>query len=243
MTGIVFLAAHTPRSQTYAQIMACNNIKPDITLLFGNQHGDQPGQSSHELPATYMDGLFVPDYSESLTDTCARNKWLFESFNTNDVNDSGLVKRIREIRPQMIIYGGYGGQIVCNDLLDIGTPFLHTHAGWLPDYRGSTTIYYSLLKEGRCAVSAFILGRSIDTGPVIARKYYKPPPTGTNIDYVYDSVIRADLMLSVIKDWQKNGEFSVVYQQVPNEGETYYVIHPLLKHIAILSMEHHKANQ
>lgn len=33
-------------------------------------------------------------------------------------------------------------------LLSWAFPLLHIHSGWLPDYRGSTTSYYSLLERG-----------------------------------------------------------------------------------------------
>ena len=111
-------------------------------------------------------------------------------------------------------------------------PFLHIHCGWLPDYRGSTTIYYSILKEKMCGVSAILLNEGIDTGKIVAKEKYPIPPKDMNIDYVYDSIIRADLLVKVLKSREK----WVPVRQSEN-GTTYYVIHPILKHLAYVKVE------
>ena len=134
-----------------------------------------------------------------------------------------------------MIYSGYGGQLVGTAALDLGFDFLHLHGGWLPDYRGSTTVYYSWLKEGRCGVSALILDKEIDSGPIVARRHYPLPPRGMDVDSYYDNMIRADLLVDIMRDFAADGTLP----RIPNEGGglTYYVIHPVLKHMALLSLE------
>ncbi|MBT8363651.1 MAG: CDP-glycerol glycerophosphotransferase family protein, partial [Deltaproteobacteria bacterium] len=107
---------------------------------------------------------------------------------------------------------------------------------WLPSYRGSTTVYYSLLNDRNCGVSAILLSKNIDEGPLVGRRTYPPPPADVDIDYVYDGVIRSNLLISVLQDYIEKGYFPDIYQQDANEGYTYYVIHPVLKHLAILSL-------
>ncbi len=64
---------------------------------------------------------------------------------------------------------------------------------------------------------------------------YPPPPAGVDIDYFYDSAIRADLMTEVLLGWQEQGELDRV--TADGAGADYYVIHPVLKHLALLSLE------
>jgi methionyl-tRNA formyltransferase len=143
---------------------------------------------------------------------------------------------VRELAPRLIIFSGYGGQLVKPALLELDIPLLHVHSGWLPDYRGSTTLYYSLLSERRCAASAILLDAHIDTGPVVARKHYPAPPAGTDIDRRYDPAIRADLLREVLARYHSDGRLPLESQQRSDEGSTFYVVHPVLKHLALLSL-------
>jgi len=80
-----------------------------------------------------------------------------------------------------------------------------------------------------------LLRKEIDTGPIIARKRYPPPP-GVDPDYVYDSVIRSDLLIFVLQEYSQHNKFINLLNQ-PLVGNNYYVIHPVLKHIALLKNE------
>ena len=141
---------------------------------------------------------------------------------------------LSNIKPKLVFYSGYGSQIVKPELLNLAF-LMHIHSGWLPEYRGSTTLYYSWLKEGYCGASAILLRKEIDTGPIIARKRYPPPP-GVDPDYVYDSVIRSDLLIFVLQEYSQHNKFINLLNQ-PLVGNNYYVIHPVLKHIALLMNE------
>ena len=56
------------------------------------------------------------------------------------------------------------------------------------------------------------------------------------MDYIYDSAIRSDLLIETLKIYKENGFFPEFFSQ-EGKGKTYYVIHPLLKHIAMLKRE------
>ena len=71
----------------------------------------------------------------------------------------------------------------------------------------------------------------------LSRKRYNPPELGMDIDYVYDNQIRASLLTETLVNYSKNKSFEMVLSQVQTDSTTYYVIHPLLKHIAILSIK------
>jgi methionyl-tRNA formyltransferase len=241
LNNVLLLAAHTARSQAYAQALVHHSLSPQWVLLYGVESGGMPGQKSFsQTPGTRLGGMFVPDLSRTLTDTCRENNWDTDTVASTDINAEELYQKIKALDPQLVIYSGYGAQIVDARLLDLGPPFLHLHAGWLPSYRGSTTVYYSLLNERNCGVSAILLNKNIDEGPVVGRREYPPPPADVDIDYVYDGVIRSNLLISVLQDYIENGHFTDIYQQDANEGYTYYVIHPVLKHLAILSLSSEK---
>ena len=137
----------------------------------------------------------------------------------------------------MFIFSGYSGQIVKAPLINGGLNLLHIHAGWLPEYRGSTTIYYSWLLEGRCGVSALLINDGIHTGPLVDRQNYPAPSAGINVDVLYNYSLRADLLVNVLRSFFEHGELPRI--EADGEEQTIYVIHPLLKHLALLS----KSNQ
>ena len=171
-----------------------------------------------------------------LEDSCQARQWPITTLACESVNAPEVVQTLHKLAPKLVVYSGYGGEIVSSELLGLNAPFLHIHGGWLPDYRGSTTIYYSILQERNCAASAILLSNDIDTGPVIARESYPVPPAGVDVDYVYDSAIRADLLVKVLGDYVKQGGWQTLTPQNIAEGRDYYVIHPVLKHLAMLAI-------
>ena len=234
LKGVLFLAGYTARAQAYAQAIGKNELNIDRALFFGTTKQMLPGQLRRPLPrCRRLKGLFAPNFSESLDETAARYRWNAESVSADNVNDTVIYEKIVKLKPLLIIYSGYGGQLVGKDLIQTGAPFLHMHSGWLPDYKGSTTLYYGWLEKNFCGVSAILLNENIDEGAIVARRKYPPPPRGVDPDYVYDSVIRADLLVTVLKTYVRSrGVLKTVPQG--NEGRVYFVIHPVLKHLARL---------
>ncbi len=231
---MLFLAGYTSRSQTYAQAMRHHGLSPGRVLLFGDPAQDQ----ARHVPSGDSGGdveVFLPDLGERLSETCRQAGWTPETLPQDDVNHEAIIDSVKTLAPEVVLYSGYGGQLVQDGLLDLDIPFLHMHSGWLPEYSGSTTLYYSWLNEGRTAVTAFFLGAGIDTGDLILRRGYPLPPAGMDVDHLYDGAIRADMLVHVLKDFAANG----VFPREPRDGEshTYYVIHPVLKHVALLSRD------
>lgn len=231
--GVVLLAAPTARSQAYIQVLVANNLYPEQVIFLGEETPLEEAEARH--PKSWRD-LLLPDLSEPLSATCRRAQIPVRHCADKDVNSEEVKQAILEAAPQMVIYSGYGGKIVADHVLGLGPDFLHMHSGWLPEYRGSTTLYYALLNGDPPGVTALILDRTIDTGPVLARRHYLIPSSNLNIDRVYDAAIRANLLAQVMQDYVKSGAFPTVENQNTSEGATYYVIHPVLKHLAILSL-------
>ena len=94
-------------------------------------------------------------------------------------------------------------------------------------------MYYSLLLEGEITATALFLNRKIDEGEVIGEKSFEPPSDRTTIDKDFDPWMRADLLVQVLNDYAESGKF-VSFPQPKDGPGAYYVIHPVLKHLAIM---------
>ena len=233
----IILAAKTPRSNAYAQALSREGIKVKATILFSEGITDKPGQSNYVPDIDWPESpVFLPDFSIPLKKSLSLVCDQVISVVAAHVNDRLVKNAISEIGPKLIIYSGYGSQIVDDEILSQKIPILHLHSGWLPDFRGSTTTYFHLLINGACGVSAILLAKEIDAGPIIARKKYPKPPFNIDIDYLYDSAIRADLLVNIIRHYGRMKALPQETIQCSVEGNTYYIIHPVLKHIAMLSL-------
>ncbi len=183
--------------------------------------------------------LFLPTLSRPLLEDLYSLCDTIDFISTDDVNSNSILDCVGKAAgdgAQMVIYSGIGGQLVKPDLLDMGLPFIHAHSGLLPRFRGSTTIYYSMLERRDCAVSVIQLNRDIDQGPILLQQVYPLPPFGIDIDNVYDPAIRADLLVRFLCQ-SDSTEKLISSETVTHESEIptdYYVIHPVLKHLAIL---------
>jgi methionyl-tRNA formyltransferase len=76
------------------------------------------------------------------------------------------------------------------------------------------------------------MDEKLDAGKIIHQKTF-PKPSHIFIDNVFDADIRSNTMIDVLKNGLLLKE-NFLKQDI-NIGETYFVIHPVLKHIAILS--------
>ena len=237
LVDTIMFAAQTPRSNAYAQAMAQKGINIKAAVVFGESSAAKPGQAKYVPDTNWPESpVFLPDLSISLDDALNRITNSVIHVDASHINDQVISDQLNDLSPNLVIYSGYGAQIVGSHLLDTEIPFLHLHAGWLPDFRGSTTTYFHLLDTGNCGVSAIRLEKEIDTGPILSRKTFARPPSNVDIDYLYDSAIRADLLTDVLMYYANHNNLPVVTSQRPEEGDTYYVIHPVLKHISILSL-------
>ncbi len=147
-----------------------------------------------------------------------------EKTSINDFTDE-----LDESSNHIYIFCGNGGEIVNKNILK-KTRFLHVHPGKLPEYRGSTTIYYSLLKESICYATAFFLDSKIDTGDIIKEMSFEI--LDVDFDYLYDPFIRTYLLINILT--LKN--FNTRKQKRDNKKE-YYIIHPVLKKLALNKKE------
>lgn len=243
--GLVCLAARTARSNAYLQALAAARFSPEAVVLIGSDGAGRSGQldaNTDVLTEANVGSLFLPDLSRPLTSTVDALQTVVYEPGVDSVNDPRVSALLADLAPELVLFSGFGGEIVSAELCG-RWPLLHLHSGWLPEYRGSTTVYYSWLMQGHCAVSAILLAPEIDAGPIIARKRFPAPPSGLNADYIYDPAIRADLLVEVVEKFYDTGVLSNAGDVAASEaGSTgnwgpnvYFVIHPTLKNLAIAS--------
>lgn len=237
------IAGDTSRSRAYLQALVRNDLLPGhVIVLEDTSDKPLPGQLGNAKSSPTSEQVFETDdcWSEAHFDPTLPIQVLldeigisYEISSSKDINDPEVVDAIRRRMESVFIYSGFGGALLRKNVLSSGKKFLHVHGGYLPDYKGSTTNYYSLIIENTLGASAIFLSEEIDSGPVLLRRKFPPPDNRKLIDHVYDSGVRAKVLIeTLLKHLESvNWEFEL---EVNTGGETYYIIHPVLKHIAIL---------
>lgn len=244
LNDIAMIAADTSRSRAYAQALERADLVPRFVLLLEHKANNLlPGQVDTSRAESNADSIEHEEESWRAVhfDPTMPIKTVLERCHiphaispSTDINDPSVVEAISRRSESVFIYSGFGGALLKEGVLATGKRFLHVHGGYLPDYKGSTTNYYSLLAEDTLGASSLFLSAEIDGGPVLVRRKFSPPPDRQDIDHVYDSAARARVLIETLQAYVKNGSWQ--FELAENrEGETYYIIHPVLKHIAVLA--------
>jgi methionyl-tRNA formyltransferase len=243
MNDIAMIAADTSRSRVYLQALIRNDIIPSYVLILGNKTNTAlPGEiNSLNYVNNVQDQYISQDcwsevnviLLESIQVTLTKSSIKYEQLESSNIHDTAVINSINDRPESIFIYSGYGGVILRKELLSINKNFIHVHGGYLPDYKGSTTNYYNLIDDNCMGATSIIMDESIDGGPMLKRKKFPPPPDRTQIDHIYDSAARANVLVETLQEYIKIGKLQS--KQNLNKGETYFIIHPILKHIAILS--------
>lgn len=232
--GLILLCGRNSRSSAYVQALAYAGIEPEAVIIYGSENSKI--QTRRQLkPAKQDSELFCPDLTVDVQGSVEQFGWNLYLCPEMELDSDKMQSLLERLKPRLLVYSGYGGQIVPTLILQ-KTQVLHIHSGELPRYRGSTTIYYEILEHQGCAASAILLEPRIDTGPVLLSCHYPLPAAGLDIDYLYDNQIRADLLVKVLSFLQQQG---CLPERVVQNAEMapYYIIHPVLKHLALLAVD------
>lgn len=232
--GIIL--AETSRSKAYLNALLKNDLKPSWILLLEdlNSNITMPGSTKEifeqKKDINWDEVNFDPN--ETILNTLKKNRLEFVAAKSNDINSKNVINLIKESEPEIIVYSGYGGAILRKEILDLDKKFLHIHGGYLPEFKGSTTNYFSLLKESSIGASAIYLTEKIDCGPILERYKVTQNFERDQLDHFYDSAIRSRVLVKTLKNLQN--KLKIEPEIHNSNGQTYYIIHPVLKHIAIL---------
>lgn len=229
---ITLLLARTARSSVYVQALGSAGLRPAEVVVYGTDTDAQPVPETALGVGNPILGNAWPDARISLEQALLNNGWAWHSVDSPDIASLPLHATLENQKPIAgIVFSGYPGQLVPQSILDLA-PVLHVHGGWLPDYRGSTTVYYSLLMGEPPGASLMRLDAGLDTGQLLERVQYPPPPPGCDVDYVYDNTLRAAVLIKALSRYVDTLVLPTGEKQ-PEEGTTFYIIHPVLKTLAL----------
>lgn len=237
LDGVVLLCAKTARSAAYVQALIDKGLRPQGVIVFGSR-ANIPSSPRDLVVRTLP--WFCPDLSIQVEDSLKAADWPFVTVEERALDSETLLSCLEVLSPSLLVYSGYGGQLVPEVVLNM-TRVLHIHSGLLPRYRGSTTLYHEILEHNGCAASAILLAQTIDTGPLIASREYPMPPSGMDVDYLYDNLIRADLLTAVLAHYHVTGQLPSSQPQ-KELMPAYFVIHPVLKHLALKKVDSHRGS-
>ena len=148
---------------------------------------------------------------------------------SNTVNSPVVKKALTKINNNFpIIYSGYSGEIIKNNNI-LKRNLIHFHPGDLPSYKGSTTIFYSLILKKKITVTCFKMTNIIDKGTILYKKNFKKPSTLNQLNNSYDHKIRAETMVEFIKKGKKKYKI----KKNSKNFDVYYIAHPIIRGITI----------
>ncbi len=231
LPSVGMILADTSRSRVYLQALLHSDLKLEKALLLMSEQ-NRPGQSQNAAHAPLKTKLGTIDLNEPVTVTLQRMKTPCTILEDGDINSLGTISALAKCPCQVLVYSGFGGVLLRDEVLACGKDFLHVHGGYLPDYKGSTTNYYSYLTDGSCGASAIFMTAKLDSGPVLLRRKFFPNGDIRELDYALDSYYRAEVLCEVLAHYATNGFW--MREQFKGDGRVFFIMHPLLRHVAIV---------
>lgn len=200
---ISLILADTLRSKEYLKHLFKNNICLHKVLLYSNK-------KKHSLEKFIIaNGIKV------------------KFFQSKSINNIKIFDEIRKTLSKYFVYSGYPGEIVKKNLLK-SKKIIHLHPGFLPNFKGSTTMYYSLLLTNKIYCTCIRLNEKIDEGKIMYIKKFKKPKDLKLLESKYDNEIRAKTLIEFLLKGKKKK-----YSQRNNRYESYYIAHPIIRSLVI----------
>lgn len=241
LKDFVLLASDTTRTKAYLSMMIRENKLPGMCIVYSDDIvGMQEKAIIQEKKSIRNNKYFDADRSILSYIQEAGIPYIFVE--DKDINSEQMKTAIWNMKQKYFIYSGYGGYILKPHLFQLGKKFIHVHAGILPEYRGSTTVYYSILREKKIGATAIFLSEGIDEGEIINFDVFELPKEQVDIDYIFEPYIRSRVLMKTIETYLSEGKF-LTCEQSMEDAETYFIIHPVLKHIALLEIKKEQGNK
>jgi methionyl-tRNA formyltransferase len=202
---INLILSNTNRSLEYIKILVKNKFKINIIFIYSTQNN--------------------PKILKEITKLNFPSKIIKLKFNDiNKINLSDL-KKINNDKYNII--STYPGEIIYNRKL-LKKKLIHCHPGDLPEFKGSTTIYYSLILKKNIFVTVFEMNSKIDSGLILFKKKFFAPSNIKDIEKNYDNTIRAKALNDYLKLNEKKR-----YKRTKKEPLPYYIAHPIIRQIIL----------
>ena len=239
MIKILLLCGDNIRAKSYASIFKKRNKCSVTGLLYGIKKDINKSTTKINIDTDtkeYLDSINVdiPSLNKDIESIFTDNNWHYILTEEREVNSLEIITKIKSTDCDYVVFAGYGGQILSKEHFLQGKKYIHCHPGCLPLERGSTTLYYSLLNDRDLSVTSFFMTEKIDEGNMLLRESYNAPSKLVDIDVWVDNALRADTLFKTIELLNKH--YKGFPKKEEEDDQEYYVIHPLLKHIALLSL-------
>lgn len=224
------------RSIAYLQVFRDLGIVPSkVYFLEGDNNGVLEPLMREAKKYDYCKLFF--DVNFNINSFMKENEIDFELLPTSNINDKIIVSTLQKDSHDYILFTG--GGVLKKEILNVGE-FIHVHPGILPEFRGSTCFYFSLLTDGQLGSTAIFLNENIDEGNIIEEtrfkiNYFVSEDQPLFTDYILDPYIRAFTLKKLLVSYRLSGSIKGASQTQVN-APTYYVMHPLLRHKAIMKL-------
>ncbi len=228
------IASDTARSKAYLQAMIREERLPGMCVVYSEDISGMR-KDAEKYQGNAIGGQYF-DVNIPLLSSLNKANINYVLVENKDINSEQMKDTLQGLKQKYLIYSGYGGYILKPHLFNLNKKFIHVHAGILPQYRGSTTAYYSFLQEKNLGATSIFLNEGIDEGEIIVQDTFSVPEESVNIDYIYEPYIRSQVLIKAMDQYLEKGEF-ISSRQNQEGAETYFIIHPVLKHLAMLEIE------
>ncbi len=225
--GIILL--ENPRSRAYIQALFNSNILPSFAIIL-----NKTKMTNCDLK--YNKEKYF-DINLECEKTIKKAKIPFLILDSDSCNDDIVLESLKKRKEKNFIYSG--GGILGKDILGIKKKFIHVHPGIVPFYKGSTCFYYSIINEGYIGATSFFMEENLDTGDIIFQKKFNLQDDEIDPDYILEPYLRSLVLVESLSNYAKNKKFKTKKQD-KDSGETYFIIHPVLKHLALLKIKGEK---
>jgi methionyl-tRNA formyltransferase len=240
MINFSVLLINNNRSKAYLQNLIKNGFIPKKAIILNDknvtlaEHTENDKLISKDSNQKFIRRLIDLDIEfdekEHILKTVENNNIEYIIVDSLDINSKEVIKEVENIDEEYIVYSGPGGTILRAEILSKGKKFIHVHPGWLPKFRGSTTIYYSMLHNSTVGCSVILFEEGIDEGPVLYKQNYKILEKQIDFDYVLDPLVRTKTLVGFFK----NSLLNLEKQDENEEATTFFIVHPFIKHASII---------
>ena len=228
-----------PRATAYLNVLRDLDIAVDTIIVMKNDKEYIEGLAQEAQRNNYKDHYF--DISYDLQHYIQEYNVKVLTTEASHINDVALSKVILDNDIRDWIFSG--GGILKPHLFQQDKRYIHVHPGKVPDFRGSTCFYYSVLHDLSLASTAFFMSQRLDDGENLAMTEFSLNLQITEqmplfFDYILDPWIRAISLKKVLSSIL-NGKLETLHTPSPDSNRTYYVMHPILRNLALNRLNDH----
>ena len=195
------------RGIAYLSVLRECLVLPSVIIVLENELSFVKGLAEEDKINGYSKKYF--NINDSIESFAIEFNIPIITTSAHSINDDSVVKELNKTALKYWLFTG--GGVLKTKLFESERQFLHIHPGKLPEYRGSTCFYYSLLNNLSLCSSAFFLTPSLDKGTTLVSCDFSLNLTIDDnqqlfMDYILDPWIRAQtlkkvLMLLLVTFW------------------------------------------